>query len=127
MANQENSEGRRRRIAIIGSRDYPDLEQVRAYVRGLPPDTVVVSGGARGVDATAADEAERRGLDVREFMPVYDRHGRRAPLVRNELIVRECTRLVAFCDGKSTGTMHTVGLARKAGKPVELYGPEGRR
>jgi hypothetical protein len=108
------------RIAIVGSREFADLERVRAYVRNLPVGASVISGGARGVDKTAADEALACGFDLREFTPVYDKHGRRAPLVRNELIVRECTRLVAFWDGKSTGTMHAVNLARKAGKPVEI-------
>jgi hypothetical protein len=34
------------REAIVGSRDYPDLEEVMAYVGTLPFGTVVVSGGA---------------------------------------------------------------------------------
>jgi hypothetical protein len=34
----------------------------------------------------------------------------------------ECADVVmAFHDGKSTGTMHTVSLAKQAGKPCEVY------
>lgn len=36
------------RIALIGSRGYPDLARVRAYVRSLPADTMFISGGACG-------------------------------------------------------------------------------
>ncbi len=35
-------------VAIIGSRDYADLQAVADYVNALPDNAVVVSGGARG-------------------------------------------------------------------------------
>jgi predicted Rossmann fold nucleotide-binding protein DprA/Smf involved in DNA uptake len=113
------------RIAIVGSREYPDLEQVREYVRGLPPSAVVTSGGAIGVDTTAIDESDRRGLQIVVFLPVYEKYARRAPLVRNQLIVDFCDRLVAFHAADSRGTAHVVSLAKKAGKTVEVFGPEG--
>lgn len=108
------------RVAIVGSRKFPDLERVRAYVRSLPADTVIVSGGASGVDTEAEMEADMRGIAVVVYQPLYGSDGKRAPLIRNQRIVDDCDRLVAFWDGKSTGTQHAVGLARKAGKPVEV-------
>jgi predicted Rossmann fold nucleotide-binding protein DprA/Smf involved in DNA uptake len=108
------------RIAIIGSRDYPDLERVRAYVRSLPSGVIVVSGGARGVDSAAESEARRRGLEVVSIRPDYAQHGRRAPLVRNAEIVAQSDRVVAFWDEGSSGTAYTIRLARQAGKPVEI-------
>jgi len=36
------------KIGVVGSRDYPDLEEVWNFVIALPDDTVIVSGGARG-------------------------------------------------------------------------------
>lgn len=83
----------------------------------------MVSGGAWGVDTVAEQEARSLLIPVQVYKPHYDRFGSRAPLVRNEEIVNDCDRLVAFWDGKSTGTMHTVNLARKAGKPVEVVRP----
>jgi len=32
------------KVAIVGTRTYPDLEQVRKYVRDLSPDDIIVSG-----------------------------------------------------------------------------------
>ena len=52
------------RVAIIGSRNYPDLLEVCRYVRLLPAGTVVVSGGAIGVDQAAANAARGFGLEV---------------------------------------------------------------
>ena len=51
-------------VAIVGSRDYPHPEHIWSYVATLPADTVVVSGGARGVDSWAAAAATRHGLPL---------------------------------------------------------------
>lgn len=114
------------RIAIIGSRDYPDLDSVRQWVQSqMRAGDVLVSGGARGVDATAEAEAKRRGLEVLSIRPNYDLYdGRRAPLVRNEDIVMGSNRLVAFWDGKSRGTAYTIRLARQRGIPVTIIQPD---
>jgi predicted Rossmann fold nucleotide-binding protein DprA/Smf involved in DNA uptake len=123
-----------RRYAIIGSRPpkHPAseedlahfervLQHVRDYVDTLPDDAVVVSGGAHGVDDTAAAAARARGLKVVEHLPDYKTYsGRLAPLVRNQLIVEDCDVLVAFPAPWSTGTWHAVRLATDAKKEVEV-------
>jgi predicted Rossmann fold nucleotide-binding protein DprA/Smf involved in DNA uptake len=109
------------RVAIVGSREHTNEKQVRAYVRTLEPGTVVVSGGAKGVDSWAVGEAEKLGLETVVFHPDRKAHKHRAALMRNHLIVRHADRVVAFWDGKSTGTMYTVRIARAAGKPVEVF------
>jgi hypothetical protein len=106
------------RVAIIGSRNFPDEQQVYSYVSGLPSGTTVVSGGADGVDSWAAAAARTRGLGVVTYEPNYELHGKRAPLVRNEAIAIDCDRMVAFWDGKSRGTMHAVQQAERLGRPV---------
>src|SRR6185312_15053079 len=108
------------KVAIVGSRDYPDLAQVRAYVASLPADTIIVSGGARGVDTAAEEAARAQHLQV----VIFPAEKGKSPLLRNHDIVAAADRVVAFWDGTSTGTMHTVGLARKAGKPAEIRRPE---
>lgn len=110
-------------IAIVGSRDYPDLKQVAEFVRSLPPGTVVVSGGAKGVDSAAATAAESCGLETDIHLPDYKRHGKSAPFVRNSRIVVTADQVVAFHYNKSSGTAHTIRLAKEAGKPVTVYHP----
>lgn len=34
------------KVAIVGTRTYPDLDQVREYVRKLSLNDIIVSGGA---------------------------------------------------------------------------------
>ncbi len=94
---------------------------MRAFVRELPQDTVIVSGGARGVDRTAVEEAERCHLLTDVHYAEWQRLGHRAGFERNKLIVEEADEVVAFWDGASHGTLHTIKLARAAGKPVTVY------
>lgn len=110
------------RVAIVGSRDYPNLEHVDAYVESLPTDTVVVSGGARGVDTRAAARARERGLCVEEYLADWERFGRAAGMIRNKKVLDVCERVVAFWDGSSRGTAHTIREAIKRGLRVEVKG-----
>lgn len=111
----------RRRIAIVGSRDYPDLPSVRAFVRSLPDNAVIVSGGARGVDQEAERAAKARGLRTMIFPADWRTYGRRAGYVRNEQIVDNADEIVAFWNSKSPGTADTIRKAQAAGKPARIF------
>lgn len=106
------------KVAIVGSRTYQPLERVRQYVRALPADTIIISGGARGVDQAAEQEARKRGLEVQIFLPDWDAYGKAAGPMRNRRIVDACDLVVAFWDQKSSGTRNTIEQARSQGKTV---------
>lgn len=113
------------KYGVVGSRDFDNLKLVRDFVSRLNEDDVVVSGGARGVDKTAARAARSRGLHVIEHIPDWEKLGKSAGYVRNKDIVNDCDVLVAFWDGRSRGTMHSILLARKAKKKVFIVDEEG--
>lgn len=99
--------------------------QVVRYVRTLPPGTVVVSGGALGVDSVAEKEAERCGLPTEIFRVDTDGVSSRGQFAiranaRNQQIVDASDRLIAFWDGSSRGTADSIAKARLAGKTVEV-------
>lgn len=106
------------RVAIVGSRDYPDLAAVRRFVRELPKGAIVVSGGARGVDRTAAGAAKRRGLRRKIFKPNRAEYGDRAYYVRNKQIARYADVVCTFWDGRSRGTPQTSRAAAGYNKLV---------
>ena len=113
------------RVAIVGSRDYPFLNHVWQFVTSLAraaPDTIIVSGGARGVDTVGAASARLAGLPVEELLPDWDRHGELAGFERNSRIVESCDRVVAFWDEASNGTRDTISKALAAGKKVLVIG-----
>ena len=61
------------RVAIVGSREGVPAEVVRSFVRQLwekHPDTILVSGGAVGVDRIAEQEWLRLGGQVESYRPV---------------------------------------------------------
>lgn len=112
------------KVAIVGSRDFDRLDLVVEYIKALPKDTVIVSGGARGVDRMAAVAGYNAGLGVVEHRADWSK-GPGAGFERNGLIVEEADRVVAFWDGTSRGTMDTVRKAKAAGKPYEIRGATG--
>lgn len=113
-------------VAIVGSREFPEPEKVRDYVNSLDVGTVVVSGGASGVDSWAEEAARARGLEVMIFPADWRTYGKRAGMIRNQQIVLAADIVVAFHDGVSKGTAHTIKMARKMGKlgAVHLPTPE---
>lgn len=109
------------KIAIVGSREYSKMKDVSDFVYSLPRDTTIVSGGARGVDQAAERAARRRGMNVKIFLANWDKFGRKAGYLRNVEIVEASDRVVAFWDGFSNGTKHTINIAREKSKPVEIH------
>lgn len=108
------------RVAFVGSRSWNDERAIGNRIADLDDGDVVVTGGARGADRLAAKRARARGLIVALHLPDWRRHGLRAAFIRNQAIVDDCDRLVAFWDGESRGTADVIERARKAGKPVHV-------
>lgn len=112
------------RVAIVGSRDYRHTYRIMAYIDTLPLDTVIVSGGARGVDSIAERHAQRRGLKTLIFPAKWSVYGKQAGHIRNKLIIDNADKVVAFWDGASPGTKNTIAQARFKHMPVEIVGDE---
>jgi hypothetical protein len=66
-------------------------------------------GGASGVDEAAEEQARMLGLSPLSIRPDWNTHGRAAGILRNKTIVDQADKVVAFWDGKSRGTRHTIG------------------
>jgi hypothetical protein len=115
-------------IAVIGSRtftDYQTLESVMLDVlkeKGANPrEVTIVSGGAKGADSLARDFAQKHGAQCMEFLPDWEKHGKSAGVLRNADIVKNSDFVLAFWDGQSRGTRHSLEFARKNGIPYYAY------
>jgi predicted Rossmann fold nucleotide-binding protein DprA/Smf involved in DNA uptake len=114
------------KVAIVGSRDFPRLELVGGKINALAvkaggaSNLTIISGGARGVDAEAERYARSIGAEVVVVPADWDGLGKSAGFIRNKEIVARAHRVVAFWDGESRGTMHTIGLALEYGRHLEV-------
>ncbi|MBE6968717.1 MAG: DUF2493 domain-containing protein [Ruminococcaceae bacterium] len=105
------------RVAVVGSRAL----QIDDWENYLPPDTdEIISGGAKGIDQSVANFARSNGIALKEFLPEYDKYGKRAPLLRNISIIEKADLVLAFWDGKSRGTKFVIDTCRTRNIPIRV-------
>ncbi|MBR7121066.1 MAG: hypothetical protein IKC94_02360 [Lentisphaeria bacterium] len=117
------------KLGITGSRsnDFFDfsalfsrrIREFNAFL-GRKRITLIITGGARGIDRQAEICAEKMNIPCRIIRPDYARYRRGAPLKRNLTIIDQCDALLAVWNGdfRSRGTIYTVTNALKSGKRV---------
>lgn len=82
----------------------------------------VISGHAKGADRLGERWADDQGFEVDVHKPDYAQFGRwRAPKLRNLDMANVGHVLVAFWDGKSTGTEHMIMTAIRKGLEVHIF------
>lgn len=109
------------KIACIGSRSWTDYSFILGKIEDLPRDTIIISGGAKGADSYAEKAAKICGLKTKIYHPDWDMFGKKAGLIRNEHIIKNCDSVIAFWDLTSTGTIHALKIAKSLKKPITIY------
>jgi len=109
------------KLAIIGSRTFNDykllqeiLEQHKSKI------TLVVSGAAKGADSLGEKWALENNIQTLIFPAEWGKYGKRAGYIRNEDIIKNCDYCIAFWDGESKGTKHSISLCKKYSKPCQI-------
>ena len=122
-------------LLIAGCRDFDDEETfdrvVRVYIAGNEVETVIVEGGAKGVDTLAREYAEKNGMTYVEMAADWKKYGRAAGPKRNDAMTKYLADMdgtaLFFWDLKSKGTKQCIESANKRGVPVSIwYTDEGR-
>lgn len=117
------------RLGIIGSRTFDDynllVQTIETYFVyknkfGEPQYRFdeIVSGGARGGDLLGAKFAREHNIKLTEYIPDWDRYGKRAGFIRNEDIVKNSEIICCFWDGQSKGTANSLSIAKRLKKPT---------
>lgn len=109
------------KVVITGSRKWKDPYVISNTLDELPGGELIV-GGARGADTFAQNYGEKSPKwSVSVFQAEWERYGKRAGFIRNHRMLDENPDLVlAFWDGKSPGTKHTIHEAEKRGLRVRV-------
>lgn len=111
------------KLAVVGSRGFNNYGLLKHKLdvihekRGI---TLIVSGGAKGADSFAEQWAKENSVPTKIFYPEWDKHGKKAGYIRNVEIVQNSDALIAFWDGVSKGTEHSINLARAQEIPVSI-------
>lgn len=127
------------RIAIVGSREWPEAElhTIDAYMESRPANVHYISGGGGRVDLRVREVAARLGRLFTEHLPDLtnlptNERRRRFEIVhryyaRNKRVVMDAFYVVAFWNPKSKtrGTVNAVKHARDNERPVMVILPRG--
>lgn len=112
------------RLAIVGSVkvDEPQEGIAHAIIQGVLlyyVPSLVISGGANGIDSIAIEEAFLMNLDTRVHLP-KENNWHKGYKPRNLLIVQDCTHLLCIRTEQSTtyGSGWTADRAEELGKTV---------
>lgn len=124
------------KIAVVGSRTFPDPELVEDVLYQIfweadgYDDTIptFISGGCIGVDTIAEKYITDlnkinpdRQFPIKIFKPNWTEYGKAAGFIRNKQIILESDFVIAFWDGLSKGTLNSIELAQKHKKPINIY------
>lgn len=129
LVNNNKGEDTKLHLLVVGSRKVNDFNLIRNKLDYLlqnykdSKNVEIVSGGANGVDKFAEEYALEHGYSTKIF-PIskedWERDGKRAGYLRNEKMHAYIAKFpkrgcVAFWDGKSAGTRHTIGYTDNYG------------
>jgi len=130
------------KIIICGSRSITDYNIVLDAIKKSNTHkkaTLIVSGGAKGVDKLGERYAKENGIKYQVFQALWhdlkapgaivdvrpgDDEGyynARAGLDRNIKMGDFADACLAIWDGVSSGTAHMINYMKKLGKPVYIY------
>lgn len=82
--------------------------------------SLIISGGAKGADTLAKKYSNDNNIELLEFIPDWDKYGKSAGYIRNVEIIDNCDCVVAFWDGESKGTQHSINIAKKKNKKIKV-------
>ena len=111
------------KVIVAGSRtfkDYDLLEMKLDYIFIGHKPTSIVCGCAAGADQLGKEYAMKHGIPVDEFPADWENEGKSAGYKRNERMADAADALVAFHDGKSSGTKNMIDIAKKKGLQVRV-------
>jgi len=109
-------------VAVVGSRTPRHSPKEIYDVLDSYDVSLLVSGGAKGVDSIAYDYAKARGIPRLVVKPDYERFpGWAAPIIRNQVIVDYADLVIVFWDGKSKGAHNVIKRAFNDNKACVVY------
>lgn len=117
------------KVIIAGGRDFEDYEYMCEELTDLFYNTIdfkrkeikIISGMAKGADTLAIRYADEHKMTKILFPANWKAYPRIAGFLRNYDMLNVATHLIAFWDGKSSGTKHMIDIAQEKGIPTYIF------
>jgi len=116
------------KVIVAGSREFTDYQVVcRVLHAHRQQITQIITGGARGADRLGLHRwSWKHQVPHKLFRAEWERWGKSAGMRRNAQMAQAGDVLVAFWSLTSRGTAHMIGEMQRLGKPVVVFGIDGR-
>lgn len=111
------------KLAVVGSRNFNDYDLLKKYldkIHSVEPITLIVSGGAKGADSLSERWAKEKNIPTDIYYPDWKKFGKKAGYIRNQDIIKNSNKCIAFWDGVSKGTRHSIDLCKKQNKKCKI-------
>lgn len=111
---------------ISGSRSLNDSKsrcivfETLNEIHKSTPIYVLISGNANGIDKIAEEWATTHTIEIKKFIPEWEKYKKAAGLMCNKKMLEESDKLIAFWDGKSKGTKHAIEMAMRTEKILKI-------
>jgi len=110
------------RTIIAGSRNITDYKFLCKIMEEINIGiTVIISGGAKGVDSLAIKYAKDNKIPVEIFKPDWDKFGTKAGIIRNCEMGSVADALIAIWNGSSRGTKHMIDYAMNSKRINKIF------
>lgn len=113
-------------LIVAGGRDFDNAAWLSEEIFKIADQELseysvnLVSGMARGADALGYEFAQQHNVVCNTFPADWATYGKRAGFLRNEAMGKFADGLLAFWDGKSSGTRHMIEFMQSLGKFVKV-------
>ena len=107
------------RLIIAGGRDFNDFDLMIDSLGTFLPDVdltqlVLLCGEARGADIMGKNiMLQFPDVTIESYPADWNTYPRAAGMIRNTQMAENATHLLAFWDGKSSGTRHMITTAQR--------------
>ena len=108
------------KLAVIGSRSFTDHTLLTTILNNQKLVSCIISGGAPGADSLAEQWANYNNIKTEIFLPNWKLYGKKAGIMRNIQIIESSDACIAFWDGISKGTKHSISLCKRYKKPCTI-------
>jgi hypothetical protein len=120
-----------RKLLVCGSRTIRDTTYIKGptqwaknqidaywyYNLACYDELIMIEGAAKGIDTIAKEYAQENDWKIEEYPAEWDKYGKSAGYIRNELMVKAADEVLILWDGESKGTKHDIDLCEKYNKP----------